>query len=151
MEVVGFENYLIYEDGKVWSKKSKRYLKHCDSRGYLHVKLYKEGKKKTYKIHRLVALHYIPNPDPDNKRCVDHINRITTDNRIDNLRWATDSENSQNTGVSKNNKLSIKNISYNKQRNIYQYQKTIRGVFHEKRFKTLEEAVEYKRVFEMDL
>ena len=150
MEIEGFENYLIYEDGKVQNNKTKRYLKpSCNNCGYLHLTLCKEGKNKQHKIHRLLALHYIPNAD--NKRCVDHINRIKTDNRLENLRWATHSENTQNTGVYKNNTSGIKNICYCKTQNIYQYQKVIRCVLHQKYFKTLEEAVEYKRVFEMNL
>ena len=150
MEINGFENYLIYQDGKVYSKTSKRYLKPSDnSYGYLKVNLCKDGKRKIHKIHRLVAIYYIPNPD--NKICVDHINRITTDNRLENLRWATHSENGQNKIQQINNKLGIKNISYHKTNHRYDYQKVIRGVKHKKVFKTLEEAIEYKTIFENNM
>jgi hypothetical protein len=149
MEINGYENYLIYPDGKVWSKASKRYLSpsHNDG-GYLYVVLYKDGIPKTHKIHRLLAEHYIPNPD--NKPCVDHINRDKKDNSIENLRWATDSENGQNRGVSKNNKLGIKNICYNKSKDSYRYNKMIKGVIHHKSFKTLEEAISYRDSFNKD-
>ena len=84
MEIVGFENYLIYPDGKVQNKKTKRYLKpQINSEGYYHIQLRKDKKPHSFMIHRLVGLHYIPNPD--NKRCLDHINRIKTDNRVENL------------------------------------------------------------------
>jgi len=147
MEIVGYENYLIYPDGKVYSKVSKRYLSsHPEGGGYLHVNLSKDGNKKNYKIHRLVGEHYIPNPD--NKRCLDHINRIKTDNRIENLRWTTDSENLQNTGVSKNNKIGYKNICYEKSQDRYHYRKMINGQIHSKYFKTLEEAIAYKKDYE---
>ena len=150
MEVVDYENYLIYEDGKVYSKRSKRYLKQYDNgHGYLYVKPCKEGKSKLYLIHRLIALHYIPNPD--NKICVDHIDRNRKNNKLNNLRWATDSENQQNRGVYKNNKLGIKNICYSKTQNIYHYQKVIRGIKHHKYFKTLEEAIEYKKQYECSI
>ena len=145
-EIVGYENYLIYPDGRVWSKNVKRYLKAvCNSNGYLQVVLYKDRIPKQHKIHRLVALHFIENPE--NKICVDHENGIRTDNRVENLSWATYSENSQNRGKNKNNKLGIKNISYDKTIGRYRYKKTIRGEIHQKWFKTLEEAMEYKSNF----
>ena len=53
-----------------------------------------EYKRKNIPIHRLVATAFIPNPD--NKPCIDHINTIRTDNRVDNLRWCTQSENNRN-------------------------------------------------------
>ena len=146
MEIEGYENYLIHPDGKVQNKKTKRYLSPCDNgNGYLYINLYKDGISKIHLIHRLIAQYYIPNPD--NKPYVDHINRDTKDNRIENLRWATNSENCQNTGVSKNNKLQIKNISYVKSRDRYEYRKIIRGVKHQKYFKTLTEALCYKFIF----
>lgn len=48
------------------------------------------GVTKTYSIHRLVAQAFIPNPE--NKPTVDHINRDRLDNRVENLRWATYTE-----------------------------------------------------------
>tara|TARA_R110000772_G_scaffold257304_1_gene374041 strand:+ start:103 stop:573 length:471 start_codon:yes stop_codon:yes gene_type:complete len=149
MEIEGYENYLIYEDGKVQNKKTKRYLKQSENGpGYLQVNLY-NNKSKIHKIHRLIALYYIPNPD--NKICVDHINRNRTDNRLDNLRWATHSENNQNRGVSKNNKSGIKCICYCKTHNRYVYRKGIKGLIQHKTFKTLEEAIEYKEEYESTL
>lgn len=148
MEIIGYNNYLIYPDGKVQNKKTKRYLKPRtnNTTGYLCVNLCVDGKRKTHRIHRLVGLHYIPNPE--NKRCIDHINRIRTDNRVENLRWATDSENQQNTIVQKDNKLGIKNICYYKHNRYEYYKKINKGIRHRKYFKTLKEAVEYKNTYE---
>lgn len=61
---------------------------------YLSVSLCKDGKQKTYLIHRLVAQAFIPNPD--NKPYVDHINTNIYDNRVENLRWCTQKENCNN-------------------------------------------------------
>ena len=115
MDIQGFENYLIYPDGKVTSKRfPKRYLKpRSDRDGYLQVNLCKDKKSKTHKIHRLVGIHYIPNPE--NKICLDHINRDKKDNRVENLRWVTHSENQKNRTLNKDNKTGIQNIS------IYRY------------------------------
>lgn len=64
------------------------------SNGYLGVRLTKNGKTKAFKVHRLVAEAFIPNPE--DKPCVDHINTIKNDNRVENLRWATHKENMNN-------------------------------------------------------
>lgn len=58
-----------------------------DKGGYLCVNLTKNGIVKTYKIHRLVGLTFIPNPK--NKYSINHINGNKTDNRVENLEWAT--------------------------------------------------------------
>ena len=59
--------------------------------GYERVELSKNGKIKKYNVHRIVANVFISNPL--NKETVNHINGIKTDNRVENLEWATRSEN----------------------------------------------------------
>lgn len=65
-----------------------------DDKGYLYVCLCKDGIHKYIKVHRLVAETFIPNPN--NLPCVDHINTIRDDNRVENLRWVTYEENNNN-------------------------------------------------------
>jgi hypothetical protein len=68
MDINGYENYLIYPSGKVWSKVSKRYLSPVlNDGGYLYVDLSKDGIPKKHTIHRLLAIHFIENPE--NKPC----------------------------------------------------------------------------------
>jgi len=97
MEIEDYPNYLIYEDGRVWSKIGKgRFLKQIINKdGYKKVQLWNKSSGKNLSVHRLVAQAYIPNPE--NKPFVDHINHIVDDNRVENLRWATVSENTLNT------------------------------------------------------
>ena len=51
---------------------------------------------KSYQKHRIIALQFIPNDEPDDKPFIDHINHNRTDNRLDNLRWVSASENMKN-------------------------------------------------------
>jgi len=144
MEIEGYENYLIFEDGRVFSKKRNKFLKATpNSRGYLRLNLCKDGKLKLFQIHRLIALHYIPNPN--NYEEVDHLDRNRQNNSIDNLRWVDRSMNQQNTGVRITNKLKIKNISPHE--NGYRFQKIVNGKIHTKKFKTLEDAIKYKEEY----
>ena len=62
-----------------------------DNKGYYRKCLLNHGYKKSERIHRLVAKHFIPNPQ--NKPQINHINGIKTDNRVENLEWATNGEN----------------------------------------------------------
>ena len=148
MEINGYEDYVIYPDGNVASKRFKnRYLKPYLRANYMTVRLCINGKKTNKSIHRLVAEHYITNYE--NKSFVDHIDRNKLNNDVSNLRWATSSENNLNVGLRKDNKLGIKNIIYRENKNRYVYAKIINKVKHEKSFTTLEEAIEYKNKFDL--
>lgn len=88
-------DYQISNEGRVWSKKSNRYMKlQKDACGYLRVQLYMgNGKGRTEKVHRLVAIAFIDNPD--NLPEVNHINHQRDDNRVENLEWVSHKENSE--------------------------------------------------------
>jgi len=147
MEIQGYPDYLIYEDGRVWSKKGKgKFLKHKKTKqGYHCAYLYRDGKQKHFYVSRLVAIHHIPNPE--NKAQVDHINRDKDNNHVSNLRWVTGLENMQNKGMYRSNTSGHKHISYNKtmERWTFRYQR--KGLDVQKYFKTKEEALWFKIIF----
>lgn len=89
--IKGFEGrYSVSNKGRVkthrynWNKIMKPAY---DNSGYLYVHIIDKKKK----IHRLVAEAFIPNPE--NKSQVNHKNGVKDDNRVENLEWATPSEN----------------------------------------------------------
>jgi hypothetical protein len=94
--IIGYENlYKINKKGEIFSCYKKCILKpSITDDGYFYILLTKEGKRTKNRIHRLIALQWIHNPD--NKAEVDHIDRNTKNNSIENLRWATRTENANN-------------------------------------------------------
>jgi hypothetical protein len=156
MEVRGYPNYLIYPDGRVYNKKYKRFKEiQTDKKGYQIVQLSYKNIKRSLSVHRLVASHYISNPE--NKPQVDHIYRDKTDNRVENLRWVTAKENNENKGLRKDNKLKHTNICIQK-KNVndveyiyYRYHKTYNEKSFVKYFKTLKEALCYKYIFTLKM
>lgn len=109
MEIVDYPNYLIFRNGAVLNKTTKLFLKGGMINDYKRIQLIKNKNKKVFQIHRLIALHFIPNPF--NYKIVDHIDRNKLNNHIDNLRWVSSSMNGHNRNVPINNKYGIKNIN----------------------------------------
>ena len=71
--------------------KKQNILKLGTRNTYNVINLMKNGKARSFQVHRLVAKAFIPNPE--NKPQVNHINGVKNDNRLENLEWVTRSEN----------------------------------------------------------
>lgn len=100
-DIEGYEGlYMISNKGNVINvKKGGKIKRNANLKGYRIINLWKNGIGKMYRVHRLVAQAFIPNPE--RKPCIDHINANRSDNRVENLRWVTNKEN-QNNPITKN-------------------------------------------------
>ena len=85
--------YLVDDLGRVWSNKNQQYLAgHENANGYIQVDLYNEnGKRNKLSVHRIVAEAFIPNPK--NKPWINHKDSNRSNNNLDNLEWATPTDN----------------------------------------------------------
>lgn len=128
--IKGYENlYSITNDGKVFSHISNKWLK-LDRRRqkklhYSQIKL----RSKTFRVHRLVAQAYIPNPL--NLPEIDHINNNGEDNRVENLRWCTTIQNQQNRRRQKGGSSKYRGVY----RNWYNNMWIVEGAVNKKRIK----------------
>lgn len=112
-DIEGYEGlYQVSNLGRVKSVKNNIIRKPRIASGYFYVNLSKAGKKKTYKIHRLVAQHFIANPN--NYPCVNHKDENKLNNFYDNLEWCTFKYNI-NYGTS------LKRRAEAQTRNVFQY------------------------------
>lgn len=107
------ENYSINELGEVKNNKNNKIIKPFINKknGYKTVDLWKDNKCKKYTIHRLLAEHFIDNPE--NKPTIDHKDGNRLNNSIENLRWATYSEQNSrfNTYGVRSEKIIVTNIN----------------------------------------
>jgi len=87
------QRYSVTVCGRVYSHVSARFLiPVLDSHGYITICLRRDNKPRAKRLHRLVALAFLDNPEGLN--VINHLNEVKTDNRLENLEWTTSGENS---------------------------------------------------------
>ena len=127
---------------QVYSIKNNIYLKNTlNNVGYLRVRLYNKGKGTTFGIHQLVYICNNPTEDITGYE-IDHIDCDKLNNNIENLRKATRSETKTNNKTRIDNKLGIKYIC--ETQNGYRFQLIKNGIRYSKRFKNLQDAIDYR-------
>ena len=135
MEIKGFEDYLIFDDGSIIRQSTGKEIKGWINCEYQVVDFWIKGKGHARKkVHRLVAEAYLFNPD--NLPVVDHINGVKTDNRVENLRWASYRQNTTNTKA--------KGV-YKRKSGNYRAMVCNRGNVYSKTFATEDQALEWRR------
>lgn len=88
LPVLNYPDYLVYEDGRIWSNKTNKFLKPAYTRaGYASVELFGYNGRKRFLIHRLVANVYIPNPNHYPQ--INHKDENPKNNHVNNLEWCT--------------------------------------------------------------
>ena len=94
-QITQIPDYFVCEGGHVYNKHGKALKTQLSRDGYRMVSIWQKGcgKSRTYSVHRLVAIAYIPNPH--NYPCVNHIDGDKQNNEVSNLEWCTYSENSK--------------------------------------------------------
>lgn len=108
-EIEGYEGlYMISDHGRVRSlsktgSKDEQILRPFTQDGYLRYTLRKDGKKRNFLAHQLVAKAFIPNPY---KRIyIDHKDTDKTNNQVSNLHWVTKKQNSNNPQTRRHNSM----------------------------------------------
>ena len=99
---IGFPNHSITPDGKVFSSKSGRFIKlFISNTGYYIFTSFDPKKQKTvnFAIHRLVALCFVENPDPNENTQVNHKDGNKLNNHFSNLEWVTPQYNTQHSNI----------------------------------------------------
>jgi hypothetical protein len=113
-----------------------------DSDGYLVLDLYKEGKGKFFKVHRLVGFAFLE--VFENKNQINHINGIKTDNTVSNLEWCNQSENQIHAY-----KANLKIPQINNEKAVLMYKKGSSEFVKE--FKSISEASNYLSCTKSDI
>lgn len=141
----GLYDYIITSNGDIYRIEAGdmlRKIKPHKSRGYWYFNAVLEtGKYKQVLVHRIVAMLFIPNPE--NKSEVNHKNKNTDDNSVENLEWVTKSENEKHkwaTMTPEKKAEIVKKISSSRRKNISHRCRAVQCIETKKTYKSVKEA-----------
>ncbi len=113
--IEGYEDYIIFTTGKIYSKYTNKFMKpQLTEWNYYKIRLSNNNNKKIFKLHRLLALAFIPNLHK--LPTVDHIDKNPFNNNLNNLRWASYSKQCINRNKLRNNKTGYNGVHFDKNR-----------------------------------
>ena len=107
MSSINYQNYEVFDDGRVFSNFRHKFLKGEIVQGYIQYSLYVDKKIQRIKAHRLVALLFLENKD--NLSCVNHKDGNKLNNSVTNLEWCTYKYNNYHARENKLNDVSKSN------------------------------------------
>lgn len=146
-----YENYEVSDLGNVRNLRTGRMLKlGKNPQGYLIAGLYRNGKRKPFSIHQLVAIVFLGHIPNGNTITVDHVNGCKTDNRLENLELVTQRENTIRGIAKQNTSSQFPGVSWFKRDKKWKAQIRING---KKKFlgyftNELEAAAAYEKALE---
>lgn len=112
-DIKGYEGlYQVSNEGRIKNIKRDKILSNLNANGYMGINLHKNGVMKQYKIHRLVAESFIPNPNSLPQ--VNHKDECKSNNSVENLEWC-------DAGYNSNYGTRNHRISETKKNILYQY------------------------------
>lgn len=132
LPIKDYENYSVSNLGNVRNNKTNKLMKLTERGGYIGINLIRnDGFRNSHKVHRLVALAFIPNPE--NKSDVNHIDRNKTNNKVSNLNWMTRAENNNHKF-----QTNIKPITTNRNKKVNRICKETKTILE--KYNSIEEA-----------
>jgi hypothetical protein len=87
VDIINYPEFSLYHDGGIYDKLQQTFLRTSITRGYVIVYLKTDVYVKRFSLHKLLAQHFIPNPDPEKYTAVVHVDGNKLNNDLSNLKW----------------------------------------------------------------
>ena len=144
---MNYHGYIVYPEGQILGKQGKMLKHKISKKGYHSVAICTKGKRKDMRVHRLVAICYLSNPE--NKPTVNHNDDNPHNNDLINLDWMTMKEQiDYKTKMMSTNTSGTTGVYYQKRCKRWQAQLVSYGKRYNKYFKTKNEAINYRKYLE---